>query len=280
MKKQIQKVSSAASEKKKPLSDARAARIILWAGFVCALLYLIYLGREILIGADFFEILVGCVALILITMAIAIRNMGGRILQRILAFGLCFFLLTFTAFQIWVLSAYRSHPKSEDGRYVILVMGCRVNGWEPSKTLKYRLDASLELLNADPNAVCVVSGGQGSNESVAEGQVMKKYLTDRGISPDRIYVEDQASNTEENLKFSYEVIKENGLSDLPVVTVSSAYHIPRIALICAVYSYGQVNGYGSYSVNAYTWIAETVREYMALCRTAVGSLFTVTGGAS
>ena len=42
---------------------------------------------------------------------------------------------------------------------------------------------------------------------------MYLYLTDSGIVSDRIYKEDQSTTTRENLAFSYEIIKEQGLNE-------------------------------------------------------------------
>ena len=57
---------------------------------------------------------------------------------------------------------------------VVLVFGCRTYGYTPSLTLGLRLDAAYELLAALPDALCIVSGGQGSNETVAESIAMKE----------------------------------------------------------------------------------------------------------
>lgn len=46
----------------------------------------------------------------------------------------------------------------------------------------------------------VVSGGQGMDEEVSEAFAMKEYLTNKGISEDRIIMEDKSTNTLENIK--------------------------------------------------------------------------------
>ncbi|MCS6105713.1 YdcF family protein, partial [Clostridium botulinum] len=66
----------------------------------------------------------------------------------------------------------------------------------------------------------------------AEADLMKKYLLDRGIPEEMIYVEDKSLNTIQNLEFS--AIKIRNIwqkSGRPrVIIVTSDYHIPRTKL--------------------------------------------------
>ena len=104
-----------------------------------------------------------------------------------------------------------------------VVLGAQVKPWGPSILLQQRIDAAEEYLNSHPNAKAVVTGGQGSDEVMSEGQCMFNEITADGISSERVYIEDQATNTEENLRFSAEIIADSGLSkDIAVVTDS--YH--------------------------------------------------------
>ncbi|MGN1422904.1 MAG: YdcF family protein [Oscillospiraceae bacterium] len=101
----------------------------------------------------------------------------------------------------------------------VLVLGCRVVGETPSRMLTERLDAALDILNAEPQAVCVVSGGKGSDEQLSEAEAMRRYLIDRGISEERIITEDKAVSTAENFRYSAEVLRGLGIeSNITVVT--------------------------------------------------------------
>ena len=111
-----------------------------------------------------------------------------------------------------------------------IVLGCRVYGNTPSLSLKSRLDAAYEYLIDNPNAKCVVSGGQGPNEIMTEAESMYNYLVDKGISPDRIFKEDKSTSTRENIKFSLEVIeKENLPKEIAIVT--NEYHQYRASKV-------------------------------------------------
>ena len=63
----------------------------------------------------------------------------------------------------------------------VVVLGCAVRGGGPSLMLRERLEAAKKYLDDNPQAVCVVSGGQGADESISEAQCMYEYLTEHGI---------------------------------------------------------------------------------------------------
>ena len=52
---------------------------------------------------------------------------------------------------------------------------------------------------------------------------MRKYLVEKGISPDRIYMEELSESTEENLLYSKSLIRLYGLSE-NIVIVTDRFH--------------------------------------------------------
>ncbi len=108
----------------------------------------------------------------------------------------------------------------------VIVLGCKTDDGVPSQMLRLRLDRAVEYLNDHPDAVCIVTGGQGADEIEPEAVSMHRCLIEDGISDERIYVEDKAKNTAENIKYSSEIIKSEGLSE-NVVIVSECYHLYR-----------------------------------------------------
>lgn len=123
-----------------------------------------------------------------------------------------------------ILSAQYSRPA--EGNATLVVLGCQVRGSSPSLMLASRLNTAEAYLNAHPDSVCVLSGGQGDGEDITEAEAMRQYLTARGISENRLYLEDQSTSTLENLTYSTELIVQN---DLPqtVVIVTNDYHAFR-----------------------------------------------------
>lgn len=109
-----------------------------------------------------------------------------------------------------------------------VVLGCSVKGERPSRILKERLDTAYEYLLANPKAYCVLSGGQGDGEAISEAECMYRYLTEKGIEPERLLREDASTNTKENLLFSKKLLEESGFSgDITIVT--SEFHAYRAA---------------------------------------------------
>ena len=110
-------------------------------------------------------------------------------------------LLTFFAvLQGKILS--RFHSTGEADLDVVIILGAQVYDHGPSRVLKNRLDTAAAYLKENKKTRCIVSGGQGYNEPAAEAEIMKQYLTEQGIGPERIVVENQSRNTVENIRFS------------------------------------------------------------------------------
>ena len=86
-----------------------------------------------------------------------------------------------------------------------------------------------------PDALCVVSGGQGDNETVPEAEAMRAWLEENGISPDRLIVEPGSHTTSENIRYTKELLDKLGLSDARIIGVSTAFHLPRIETLSRLY---------------------------------------------
>ena len=113
-----------------------------------------------------------------------------------------------------------------DACKTVLVLGCQVRGEAPSLMLQYRLEAAEQYLLAHPDAVAILSGGQGPGEAISEAECMYRFLTEKGIDPARLYREEASSVTLENLRYSMELMERKGLS-APVALVSNDFHIYR-----------------------------------------------------
>ena len=70
----------------------------------------------------------------------------------------------------------------------VIILGCAVVGKSPSWMLSYRIDSAYKYLEAHPDSVAVLSGGQGNKEDISEAQCMFNVLTEKGIDPDRLYL--------------------------------------------------------------------------------------------
>ena len=110
----------------------------------------------------------------------------------------------------------------------LVVLGTTVNGTEPSSMLKDRIDAAYAYLVAHEDVICIVSGGKGDAENLSEAQCMVNELVALGIDPDRIWLEDQATSTLENLDFSMKLVEEKaGSRPAKIGVLSSEFHLLR-----------------------------------------------------
>ncbi len=186
------------------------------------------------------------------------HNIGGRILLIFLAALILISVFWCIFISIKMVSAYKNYPDKET---TVVVLGCKVNKYHPSKMLRHRLEAAYDYLSENKNIKCIVTGGQGPDERITEADCMYNYLVDLGISPNRIIKEDKATNTYENIKFSYEIIEQMNLpKDITIVT--DGFHEYRASIIA------NKQGINAYSVYAkttkidlpYYWL----REWMGL----------------
>ena len=116
------------------------------------------------------------------------------------------------------------NDEGEPGLDYIVVLGAQVRESGPSAVLQYRLDAACDYLRDNANTTCIVSGGQGPNEHVAEASVMADYLVAHGVDPSRIIREDQSQNTDQNIAFSMALIDPEHDS---VGIVTNNFHVFR-----------------------------------------------------
>lgn len=150
---------------------------------------------------------------------------------------------------------------ASDSKAVAVILGCKVNGEEPSLMLKRRLDTAVKYLNENKEIYCIVSGGQGPNEGISEAHSMFNYLVKNGIDENRIFIEDKSHDTEQNIKFSKDILNQNGLGN-EIIIITDGFHILRAKTIA------QKEGITSYSIPARTvWFAFPtfyIRELYAL----------------
>lgn len=134
---------------------------------------------------------------------------------------------------VWNYYAYGRAPATQ-GPATVVVLGCKINGDEPSLMLQRRLEAALAYLEQNPEANCVVSGGQGEGEEHSEASVMAQFLMENGVEPRRIYLEGHSTNTDTNLRYSLELIRSQGLSE-NLVIATDGFHQWRAYLYARRY---------------------------------------------
>lgn len=131
---------------------------------------------------------------------------------------------------MYVLSALLNlfHLRQNRRLDYIIVLGAGLQGDQVPPLLAGRIDRGLRLLDRNPNARLILSGGQGPGETAPEGRAMAGYAMKKGADPSRLLVEDRSATTEENLRFSRALMSEEKPR---IAVVTTAYHVFRALLI-------------------------------------------------
>ena len=191
---------------------------------------------------------------------------GTRLLRIILVLMTVGIIVSGSMTAMMFYTAHARGYDSSDPPKTVLVLGCQVRGTTPSLMLRRRLDTAYEYLMNYPDAVCVVSGGQGEDEEIPEGEAMEVYLIRKGISPERIYRETDSTNTKENFLYSTRIIEENFLSR-EIVVASDGFHQLRASM------FAKDNGLAFHALPANTPLLLApgyyAREWMGVVKSAL-----------
>ena len=164
----------------------------------------------------------------------------AKVLTATLTCVLCIGVLIFAVTEAMIIKASFGQPDA-DCDYIV-VLGAKVNGATPSLSLSDRINAAEQYLKAHPDTIAILSGGQGDDEGISEAQCMFNELTARGIDPERLWLEDKATSTQENLRFTMALIEEKtGDRPASIGLISSEYHLLRAGIFakdCGVAAIG------------------------------------------
>ena len=154
----------------------------------------------------------------------------ARIGKRMLIVFLCLGLAAAIVTGAFVVSGSRGNgDRSCD---YLIVLGAGVNGTVPSLSLQDRLIAARDYLQDNPQTICIVSGGQGRGEAITEAACMADWLIRQGIDPERIWLEERATSTRENILYSLDLVESRtGIRPVTAGIVSSEYHLFRAGLL-------------------------------------------------
>jgi len=145
----------------------------------------------------------------------------------------------------------------------IVVLGAGVFGDTLSTVLEERLEAALAMSRRYPGATLVLSGGRGCGEQTTEAELMRGWLTDRGVSANRLLLEDRALNTVENFRNSKALLDARfGADQYASVFITSEFHLYRSRKLAAR------EGFSTACVATDTWLfllpPYVVRETFAI----------------
>ena len=163
-------------------------------------------------------------------------DISGMLMTRI-AYGIGY-VLTFMECLLLstIVSAFLStkyKPPFDKDYLIILGCGIRSDG-TLTPILRGSVDAAVrferdQYAATKKHAKFVPSGGQGPDEVISESEAMKRYLMEQGYPADQIIMEDKSVNTDQNIRFSRERIKEDAgsLDGKRAGFATTNYHIFR-----------------------------------------------------
>ncbi|PFP25749.1 cytoplasmic protein [Bacillus sp. AFS073361] len=154
--------------------------------------------------------------------------------------------------------SHKDVPKNAD---YLIVLGARVKGTVPSLAFASRINAAADYLKKNKNTIVIASGGKGTSEDISEAESIRRELVEQGISEARIILEDQSTDTYENIKFSKRLIPKGERLGL---VVTNNFHIYRAVSIARDYGL-EVQGLPAET----PWIAvpkSYSREYLAITK--------------
>ncbi|MBQ3307450.1 MAG: YdcF family protein [Bacilli bacterium] len=160
--------------------------------------------------------------------------------------------------------AARHIPKYD--KDFVIILGSKINkDGSLTPLLKGRVDKAISFGKKQyevnkKKIFYVPSGGQGSDEVMAEAEAIKKYLLEKGISKNQIIIEDQSTSTIENMRFSKKKIDEIK-KDANISFSTTNYHVFRSGVIAS--SEGiDCEGMGS-KTKWYFYSNALIREFIA-----------------
>ena len=184
------------------------------------------------------------------------QNTSGTMLYTIIS---CIAVYVLSLLAVYSLSAVFNlfHLKKKRDADYIIVLGAGIIGSRVTPLLAARIEKGIELLCYNPNAVLIMSGGQGSGEDIPESKAMADYALDKGVDVEKIILEQKSVSTQENLCFSRELMNKQKPQ---IIIVTTAYHVFR-ALILAKQQGIRCVGFGA-KTKWYFTLNAFIREFV------------------
>lgn len=150
------------------------------------------------------------------------KLIGKKWLNRcMIALCACFIVMVIS------LGVYGRKDNVTFGENAVIVLGAGIRGERVTRLLALRLDKAVEFSVSNPDAIIVVSGGQGPDEDISEALAMERYLVARGIPQERIIREDASTSTYENLSYSKAILDTLFDDPYEIAVITNDFHIFR-----------------------------------------------------
>lgn len=111
----------------------------------------------------------------------------------------------------------------------IAVLGAAEYAGKPSPVFQARLDHAAELYKEDFAPFIITTGGTHPGEKFSEGAVGKMYLAKKGISAEKIIVDEKSLTTKENVGRIAEISRKKNFQK--IIIVSDPFHMYRALML-------------------------------------------------
>jgi len=187
------------------------------------------------------------------------NNLNKKIIT-ILKYIFAVFFIPFILVQFLIFSGKKD--ESDIQVDYIIILGGRVYGEKPSRSLNERIKTATEYLKEHKDIMVIASGGTGKGEEISEAEAIKRELVKNGIEKTRIIKEDKSESTIENLKFSLEKINQNRATNnkntnekVKALIITNGYHLYRAKKTA------ELLGYEAYGLPAKTPLISIPKSY-------------------
>lgn len=106
-----------------------------------------------------------------------------------------------------------------------IVLGAAAWNDEPSPVLKARIDHAVWLYENNYVDKIIFTGGRGENAQKSESEISRDYAVDMNVNPEDILIETKSTITEENIRYAWDIARENYLDTF--IIVSDPLHMKR-----------------------------------------------------
>ncbi|WP_160160256.1 YdcF family protein [Tsukamurella paurometabola] len=172
---------------------------------------------EVFLGAHLLHALTEGISAVTAVLLVALLIPGALVVLQLAAY---------TVYAV----VHRRLPGGRDAG-VVVVLGSGLNGERLTPLLRSRMDLGISEFRrlvddgGDPFLVC--SGGRGHDEVIAEGEAMARYALAQGIPSNRLLREVRSTTTEENLRYSAELLASEGIAWTRMLVTTSSFHALR-----------------------------------------------------
>lgn len=159
--------------------------------------------------------------------------------MRVVRWLLWLFVVGCTGYALILLLAFETAPtgnttQSHYDTLIVLGTPARLDG-SPTPEMRERVDEGVREYRAGV-APRIIMTGTSAHNRIVEAQAMKNYAVQQGIPADAVLVEGKAQDTAQNLWYSHELMRANGMQSAEVISAPS--HLPRSGLMLKLYTGG------------------------------------------